>query len=321
MAHTTLTAWSGAGNASEHHVFYHSAARKKRDIQKHALAICLVVLLAFVVQSAITVVGLSFSGSRLAASSSEPSLLSPKPPSPAIASVPVRILEPPKDTTSPRLQALLDEWSVSHVQHQWAVKVEGLGNDNFSAGINTAVSFRSASIYKLYLTYSLFKKETPQTLQTKLDLVKCVDLMLRISDNVCAETVGNYVGWASTDKLISAAGFSSTKLALSTGPVSTPADTVVLLRGLYDGSLYNSQSRQYILDILKVQTWRKGIPTGCGDCTVYNKTGDLGFVRHDAAIIETPAHKYALSIFTDGASYSEIAELAKQINDAINQPG
>ena len=73
------------------------------------------------------------------------------------------------------------------------------------------------------------------------------------------------------------------------------------------------------MDILKVQTWRKGIPAGCSGCIVYNKTGDLGFVRHDAAIVESPKAKYILAIFTDGASYSEIAQLTQRINDIINE--
>lgn len=320
MAHTTVIAWSGARGVSQHHVFYHSAARKKRDLQKHALAICLVVLFAFIVQPAVSIISPSFSSSRLSASSSAPIQLAPKPSIPAVAPVPVKVLEQPKpDTISPRLQAVLDEWAASHAPHKWAVKIEGLGDSNFSASTNADASFRSASIYKLYLTYALFKKETPKSLQGNAALAKCVDLMLRVSDNQCAETVGNYVGWANTDKLISAAGITNTKLALSAGPISTAADTATLLKGMHSGSLYDAESRQYILDILKAQTWRKGIPAGCAGCTVYNKTGDLGFVRHDAAIVETPQSKYILVVFTDGASYAQIAELTKQINEAINQ--
>jgi beta-lactamase class A len=54
---------------------------------------------------------------------------------------------------------------------------------------------------------------------------------------------------------------------------------------------------------MQVQKYRSGIPAGCNDCTVADKTGDLGFVRHDVAIVQYPGGSYTLAIMTNGAPY------------------
>lgn len=51
------------------------------------------------------------------------------------------------------LQAILNSWSKSHPSQQWSVVVQGLGTNVVSASLKPLASFRTASIYKLYLLY------------------------------------------------------------------------------------------------------------------------------------------------------------------------
>jgi hypothetical protein len=43
----------------------------------------------------------------------------------------------------------------------------------------------------------------------------------------------------------------------------------------------------------------------------------LGFVRHDVGIVQYDDGAFALTILTNGASYSQIAELTAQIYSAV----
>lgn len=109
----------------------------------------------------------------------------------------------------------------------------------------------------------------------------------------------------------------NTDLNKTNGAATTVSDTATLLRGLYDSTMFDSASREFVLKSLKEQTWRKGIPAGCVDCVTYNKIGDLGYVRHDAGIIKSADKSYLLVVFTNGASYSQIAELTAQVNSLV----
>lgn len=318
MIYTPGSVWSASGQV-EQSLAYRTHTSKTQLTNKTILALFLCSSLSLMLAfgwreySKNSVPLASITSSELSAQPSGPTILPFKTPD----------AEPEKvsDTISPALQALLEQWQKTHPERKWSVAVNGLENISFQASLDSETAFHPASIYKLFLSFSLFKEETLETLKSQSTLLECVNLMLKVSDEPCGDTIGKYIGWSKTDQLLKEQGLNHTKLDRSEGPISTASDTAKLVKGLYDGSLYSPSVRQYVLDILKQQTRRQGIPAGCSGCMVYNKTGDLGDVRHDAAIIETGKVKYVLVIFTDGASYSQIAELTKQINDTINNLG
>jgi beta-lactamase class A len=92
----------------------------------------------------------------------------------------------------------------------------------------------------------------------------------------------------------------------------------LFLQQLASGKLIQPDAQQYLMSIMQVQKYRSGIPAGCNDCTVADKTGDLGFVRHDVAIVQYPGGSYTLAIMTNGAPYSQIAQLTSQIQAALS---
>lgn len=222
---------------------------------------------------------------------------------------------------SSRLDGIIASFTQSHPQVMWSVSVQGLGTDLVSANYNSGQTYNSASIYKLLLTYPLSQKlPYSQWATTKLkvgsrtlSVQDCVSAMLKVSDNNCAVAVGNYVGWGWADTQLKSIGLTSTVLNRANGPVTTAADTTKYLSQLYSGNLFDSDSRQFILDALSKQIYRSGIPAGCPQCDVADKIGDLGNVRHDAGIISAGNKTYILSIFTSGASYAKIAQLTAQI--------
>jgi len=273
-----------------------------------------------------TQVGVKYSARNLVSYQAQASGSQAIPPKP-ILPLPVAVATTPEQpqiapvNPSAGLQAVLDQWGTDHGGHSWSVVVQGLGDDSRSASLNPDKIRPAASIYKLFLTYPLFKRLSVADLPNiKLpgqgagqSLAGCVDLMLRVSDNPCGLAVGKYVGWGQADALLARAGFGSTKLNTTDGTRTSARDTAELLKSLYEARLYDSATRDYLMNILKKQALNKGIPTGCQGCDVANKTGDFGYVRHDAAIIEHGGRAYVLAIFTSGASYAEIAGLTSKV--------
>jgi beta-lactamase class A len=226
----------------------------------------------------------------------------------------------------PGLRQLLIDWTKGHPRQQWSVVVEGLDSHTPSANINADLVYQSASIYKLMLMYSLLQKTdfaslSKTNLQVQgraISLQDCASAMLKVSDNYCGDAIGNLVGWAKASDSIKKLGLDSTNLNSSTGATTTAADAAIFLKALNSGPAFTSDARDFILNTLKQQTYRSGIPAGCKGCEVANKTGDLSFVRHDIAIIKDGGSKYVLTIFTNGASYYQVAQLTTQIQNYIH---
>jgi len=221
-----------------------------------------------------------------------------------------------------QLQNIVAQFVNRHTDHKWSVQLQGLGSDERSVSYDSTDTFRSASMFKILLMYSLIQK-LPMSEWSSVDLNvggktqtvgDCVDKMLRASNNPCGKAVGDYIGWQFADDQLRTIGLEGTRLDDDSGPKTTAKDVAYFLHGLYEGKWFDGETRSYIIKTLDQQIFRAGIPAGCGSgCAVADKTGDLGFVRHDAGVVRYAGGAYVLSIFTDGASYFQIAQLAGQL--------
>jgi hypothetical protein len=220
------------------------------------------------------------------------------------------------------LQTVLDSWVASHQDHTWAVVVKGLDADNRSAAVSADTSYKTASLYKLLLTYSLFKKYPLNSLAANsvstdgrgvMDMKSCLDLMIKVSDNPCGIGMAEKIGWTQATKDLKALGLNHTKLNDPDLPDTTAGDVALYLQKLYASQLMSNDEYQYLTGLMQQQKFRSGIPAGCGDCTVADKIGDLTFVRHDAGIVKYPGGTYILAVMTNGASYLQIAQQTSQI--------
>jgi hypothetical protein len=229
--------------------------------------------------------------------------------------------------TSTNVQAILDAWAGSHLSQKWSVVVQGLGSDKTQASINGAVKYDPASVFKLYFTYTLFQRNSLDSLANNfvnvdgrgsVNMKGCLDLMIKNSDNPCGVAMGNRLGWGKTTKALKNLGILNTDLNNPSGLTTTAADVNTFLQKLSVGQLMPQEDQQYLLNLMQQQRYRSGIPAGCNGCVIADKTGDLGFVRHDVAIVQYPGGSYTLAIMTNGASYSQIAQLTSQIQAAIS---
>ena len=222
------------------------------------------------------------------------------------------------------LQPILDAWNADHPGQKWAVAAKSISGPTFEARLNAEREFESASIYKLFLTLPLFM-QIPVEQQPNINVMvngsqksiaSCVDLMLRLSNNECGESIGYYVNWKKADIALKQHGFSHTIFAQKSGLKTSAGDTATFLEKLH-GDMFTRTAKEVIMKSLHQQRWRDGIPAGCPGCTVANKTGQIHDVVHDAALVQYKGGTYVLVIFSENGSFKQIAQLTGQIQQKI----
>ena len=222
------------------------------------------------------------------------------------------------------LQPVLDAWVAENPNQQWGIMVKSLDGPTFNASAQADRQFKSASMYKLFLTLPLFEMVAAEHQKgvnvnvngKQRSLATCVDLMLRVSNNECGDAIGQYVDWQKATSILQERGFKQTDFSKRSGLETSAGDTAAFLEQLH-GDLFNRNAKDTIMTSLKQQRWRAGIPTGCPGCETANKTGTIDKVMHDAAIIEYNGGTYVLSIFSEGGSFKQIAQVTGQIQQRI----
>ena len=215
------------------------------------------------------------------------------------------------------LQALLADLA----SKGFGISVREIGGSNRSGSTNGTKSFTAASTYKLFVAYAVFKEIEAGRMNWNDSISgksasECFDVMIVRSDNPCAKAFGERLGWQNIENQMRGLGLGSTRL--NTGNMSTTAnDLTHFLAKLQNGSLLNANDSGRLLDLMKRQIYRAGIPAGTG-LTTANKPGFIDSVIHDAGIVYGSRGPYALTIMTSNSSWSAIADVARQINAYLN---
>lgn len=219
---------------------------------------------------------------------------------------------------SPELAAELEAWTNAQKDSDWAFYVHSLDNNEIRVEQSANEQFDMASIYKLFLLRPLAQKIPAEAWGssniTDKTYLTCVDAMLAVSDNPCAEAIAGRLGWSTMQRQIEAAGYKQTVINRSDAFVSSAADTGLLLDRLYHGDSYDAKTKQIALDSLGKKKGTEAIRRACADCRVYNKTGDYGLAKHDAAIIEKNGKAYVVVIFSSNAGWQQLVEAASVIS-------
>jgi len=211
------------------------------------------------------------------------------------------------------LQALLND--IVADKGDYAISVRMLDGTVISA--NGTKHYHPASTYKMYVAYSLLKRIASG--QTKWvddatggkNISQCFDLMIINSDNTCAEWLGDMIGWTNINNEVHAIGLSNTN-TIRGAMYSTADDETLFLMKLQNGTILNAPERDRMLDVMKRQVYRSGIPAGVG-VVVADKVGFLDGNLHDAAIVYGK-QTYTLTIMSNASSWAQIADAARQIN-------
>lgn len=216
------------------------------------------------------------------------------------------------------LQALLNDIVKDKGDYAISVRL----SDGSTVSANGSKRYHPASTYKMYVAYSFLKRIENSTFKwddpatAGKNMSQCFDVMIINSDNTCAEWLGDKIGWSNIQNEVRALGLSNTS-TIRGAMYSTPDDETLFLHKLQYGNILNTPERDRLLDVMKRQVYRQGIPAGVR-VTVADKVGFLDGKLHDAAIVYG-SKTYMLTIMSQGSSWAQVADAARQINEQLNR--
>ena len=229
--------------------------------------------------------------------------------------------------TDTGLYKTIEDFALTHKGSYRVAAVQLSGTGNRSAFYNPDQKIITASTFKLFVAYGIMQKIdagelTMGSIVANSTVESCMYKMIHFSDNNCGKALQLQLGWATFDSKLASDGFTATKLNNSSAgdKWSTARDEMSLLTKLYNHELLTSESTDYLLNLMKNQIYRSGIPAGSRGAVVANKVGYLYGLTHDIGIVYSPKATYAVAIMTDGsAGWTNIKQLSQLIHDFYNQ--
>jgi beta-lactamase class A len=220
--------------------------------------------------------------------------------------------------TDTGLSALIKHYAEDH-PGTFGISLIELSGKHRRADYQSDKAFTTASTYKLFVAYSSLKRveagvwQWSDPIQGGRNLERCFDDMIVKSDNACAEAMLQKIGFREITSEIQALGLKNSTFLKGDMPQTTAGDLSNFMAILNAGQMLSQQSsRDRLLDAMKRNIYRKGIPVGASG-QVADKVGFLNGLFHDVAIVYSPAGTYALTIMSDGSSWDAIADLTRKI--------
>ncbi len=192
------------------------------------------------------------------------------------------------------------------------VDINGRGWD---VGSREHTKSNMASTYKMFVTYSVLKRIDDGSMKFSDNVNgKTVDACLQTiiidSNNECAIALAEQIGWIKVQNEGIALG--AQDLDWSKELIGSAFDASIIPIKLARGEILTETSRNYMLDLMKRQRFRSGIPSGTPH-VVADKVGFIDGWLNDAGIVYAPDMTYVLVVYTKGQSWSTIAEITRQI--------
>lgn len=233
--------------------------------------------------------------------------------------------EPAPKLTQVDLQPTVDTW-VAGQPGNYGIVVYDPANDAVIATHQAEDLYFTASMYKLSVAYlSLIDFQTGAQDPNEVILAdqtrkECVYKMIHSSDSPCGETMLNDMGQATVgQRNVNELGLTN---PIFPGFQTTSADMVTLLKRLQANKDLNEDNAKFLLDAMKTQIYRTGVPAGMPEATIADKIGfDSPDLWVDGGIIYMPnGRQYVYCIFGDGGVGSaQIRNFAETIYPKLAQ--
>lgn len=228
--------------------------------------------------------------------------------------------------TAQGVQALLEQWDRAN-SGSYGIIVRDLSGRGLNGQLNPNRDFVTASTFKMFLAYAAFhfaeagQYRLDDRTNTGLSVQACIDEMILHSTNECALALMDKVGWSRVHHFIRGQ-FPATSLdngASTDGEKHTTVrDETAFLQRLTTGQLTMSRAHHdYLLDLMKRQIYRDGIPAGVPGVTVADKVGFYAGYKHDVAIIYGPKGPYILAVLSYGGADWRFSDLSRQVAELL----
>ncbi|UCH86300.1 MAG: serine hydrolase [Dehalococcoidia bacterium] len=221
----------------------------------------------------------------------------------------------------------------------YGVVVKNLVN-GAAAEVNPHKSFESASLFKLWVMYEVYKQvelglvdmgeellvtpyyaswdagTLPVEVCDTLTVRHALWAMITYSDNTSGFLLLDRVGPGNINRDLQALGLTESAFR-EEDVISTAADMALFLEMVVLGAAVSREASGEMLDLLLAQKVRDRLPallpSGAG---VANKTGNLPEVTHDVGIVYDPQPTYIIAVLSEkGGEPEPIAVLSRAVYD------
>lgn len=206
----------------------------------------------------------------------------------------------------------------------YGIAVMEMGGARRNASFNGDRKFTTASTYKLYVAYSVLKRlDSGQMNWSSLSyggktVEKCLDDMIVLSDNPCAEWFVQKIGYRTLNNEASGLGMRQTSFVDIESYKTSASDLVKFVSILEARQLsgVSRSSQDKLISMMSRNVYRQGIPAGSNG-KVADKVGFLDGFLHDAGIVYLPGKTYAIAVMTDGSSWANIADITRKVEEIL----
>lgn len=223
------------------------------------------------------------------------------------------------------LQPTVDAW-VAQQSGDYGIIVYDVANKAVIAEHRPDTPYFAASIYKLYVAYLALidfqdgVQDPDEILLAGQTKKECVHKMIHSSDSPCAETLLSEMGHAAvSERLKTEFELEQTSFPAFTTSARDAERILVRLQAKKDLSAENTE---FLLEAMRTQIYRNGLPAGMPNAKVANKIGFNSPENwHDTAIITLPNDRvYIVSILGGGGvSSANIADFGRTIEQVLNK--
>lgn len=223
------------------------------------------------------------------------------------------------------LQPTVDTWAAKQSGTASVVVID-LANKKTIASLNPDTQYFTASIYKLYVAYMGYQRVADGTYSmndaylTDYTRGQCLDAMIRSSYSPCGEKMWAELGKETLTAQMKAYGLTNTSL---TGLYTSAGDAAIILERLFERRDLTEADTLLYLDSLKTQDakFRRGIPSGFANSTVYNKVGWNELIEwHDTSIVTlSNGRSYVVTVFTESVGLTNIAALGHALEAKLTE--
>ena len=143
--------------------------------------------------------------------------------------------------------------------------------------------------------------------------------MITISHNYAALLLTRKVKLSQLAAFLKEKGFKESIVGINGAPPTVaPFDVALFLEKLYQGELANQQYTAEMIGLLKNQHLSDGLPKYLPDKSkIANKTGDIGWFKHDAGIIFTDKGDYIVVAMSESDSPTGAQERIALVSKAV----
>ena len=236
-------------------------------------------------------------------------------------------------------QPLVDDW-VKSTGGEKSIMIYDLDRDEIIGTYDERKNYATASLYKLFVVYEGYRfiesgewKADEAAGATGYTIEECLDLSIRESNSVCAETIWGTMGERYLDDIV----VNNYRLSNTTVSdyESTAEDITMMMKKYFsrmaanDDDLTARMKDSFLNQPVTEYDWRQGLPSGFSNkVKVYNKVGweydegaDCWNLYHDTAIINFSDHDrhFIVTVLTSGVPYQSIRKFGTLIEESFRK--